>query len=219
MLSSRVSGTGRAAGICIRAGTGVGGLHGAGHDGAIAGCAHDDFIAASAEQAAALREWRGRLLAARLAALQRAQKAWLAWRTEICTFEASAAAGGSPGTGVALAMHGAADARAHGVAGRGRALPRRRRRLRPALKCLWLLALLFGLLGGLLGGPGMAALPVPVDGGRVQGLQSGVVAIHLGLPYAAAPVGERRWRRRIARNRAASRWKVAATRVCSPTIA
>jgi len=37
-------------------------------------------------------------------------------------------------------------------------------------------------------------LPVRVDGGRVSGLDDGVLCVFRGIPYAAPPVGKRRWR-------------------------
>ena len=58
-------------------------------------CAEEDFLAATAEQAAPLNRLLAQLPAARRPAFRRAQKAWIGYRTSTCLFEASAAAGGS----------------------------------------------------------------------------------------------------------------------------
>ena len=62
---------------------------------------------------------------------------------------------------------------------------------RPAWRAL-LLALCFGLAAT---APHAAAAPqVQTDGGPVEGLQDGTLAVFKGLPYAAPPVGVLRWR-------------------------
>ena len=58
-------------------------------------CAYDDFLAASADEAAKLKALRSSLPVERRRLFDRSQKAWLAWRTQACSYEASAASGGS----------------------------------------------------------------------------------------------------------------------------
>ena len=58
-------------------------------------CAYEEFLVASEAMAQATQGLRERLPPARSSSLLRMQKAWLAYRTEACRFEATAAQGGS----------------------------------------------------------------------------------------------------------------------------
>jgi uncharacterized protein YecT (DUF1311 family) len=58
-------------------------------------CAYEDFLAANAAQAAAIRSLDVRLKTNDRARWRAAQKKWIAWRTAQCSFESGAAAGGS----------------------------------------------------------------------------------------------------------------------------
>jgi uncharacterized protein YecT (DUF1311 family) len=58
-------------------------------------CAYDDFLAANAVQAAALKAYSAGLSTADRARWRAAQRAWLDWRSAHCAFESGAAAGGS----------------------------------------------------------------------------------------------------------------------------
>jgi uncharacterized protein YecT (DUF1311 family) len=58
-------------------------------------CAHEDFLAANAPQAAAIKALEARLKASDRSRWRAAQKSWIGWRTAQCAFESGAAAGGS----------------------------------------------------------------------------------------------------------------------------
>ena len=58
-------------------------------------CAYEDFLAANALQAAAIKTLDARLSSAQRQRWRAAQKSWIAWRTAQCSFESGAAAGGS----------------------------------------------------------------------------------------------------------------------------
>ena len=58
-------------------------------------CAYEDFLAANAVQAAAIKALDARLKASDRTRWRAAQKTWIAWRTAQCNFESGAAAGGS----------------------------------------------------------------------------------------------------------------------------
>ena len=58
-------------------------------------CAYEDFLAANAAQAAAIKTLDARLKASDRTRWRAAQKSWIAWRTAQCSFESGAAAGGS----------------------------------------------------------------------------------------------------------------------------
>jgi uncharacterized protein YecT (DUF1311 family) len=57
-------------------------------------CAYEDFLAANAVQAAAIKTLDARLKASDRTRWRAAQKSWIAWRTAQCNFESGAAAGG-----------------------------------------------------------------------------------------------------------------------------
>jgi uncharacterized protein YecT (DUF1311 family) len=58
-------------------------------------CAHEDWLAANAAQAAAIRAYEALLGSADRQRWRAAQKAWIGWRTAQCAFESGALAGGS----------------------------------------------------------------------------------------------------------------------------
>jgi uncharacterized protein YecT (DUF1311 family) len=58
-------------------------------------CAYEDFLAANALQAAAIKTLDARLKANDRTRWRAAQKAWIAWRTAQCAFESGTATGGS----------------------------------------------------------------------------------------------------------------------------
>ena len=58
-------------------------------------CAYEDFLAANATQAAAIKALDARLKASDRSRWRAAQKSWIAWRTAQCAFETGAAVGGS----------------------------------------------------------------------------------------------------------------------------
>lgn len=58
-------------------------------------CAYEEFLAANAKQAAAIKTLDARLTSADRQRWRAAQKAWIAWRTAQCSFEGGAATGGS----------------------------------------------------------------------------------------------------------------------------
>ncbi|HEY9101891.1 carboxylesterase family protein, partial [Chitinimonas sp.] len=60
--------------------------------------------------------------------------------------------------------------------------------MRPILRAIGLLAALAGA-----NGPALAK-PVETEAGLLEGLSSKGLHIYKGVPYAQAPVGERRWR-------------------------
>ncbi len=58
-------------------------------------CAYEDFLAANALQAAAIKRLDARLASAQRQRWRAAQKSWIAWRTAQCAFESGTATGGS----------------------------------------------------------------------------------------------------------------------------
>ena len=74
----------------------------------------------------------------------------------------------------------------------------RKRMLRSILTFLLTLAMLMGLLPGaaLAAGPARVSPAVRVDGGQIAGVSADVdgVTVFKGIPYAAPPVGELRWK-------------------------
>jgi uncharacterized protein YecT (DUF1311 family) len=58
-------------------------------------CAYEDFLAANATQAAAIKTLDTRLASAHRQRWRAAQKSWIGWRTAQCAFESGNAAGGS----------------------------------------------------------------------------------------------------------------------------
>jgi uncharacterized protein YecT (DUF1311 family) len=58
-------------------------------------CAYEDFLAANALQAAAIKTLDPRLASAQRQRWRAAQKSWIAWRTAQCAFESGSATGGS----------------------------------------------------------------------------------------------------------------------------
>lgn len=58
-------------------------------------CAYEDFLAANAPQAAAIKTLDAGLPSAQRQRWRAAQKGWIAWRTAQCAFESGAAAGAS----------------------------------------------------------------------------------------------------------------------------
>ena len=58
-------------------------------------CAYEDFLAANATQAAAIKTLDARLASAQRQRWRAAQKAWIAWRTAQCAFESGTTTGGS----------------------------------------------------------------------------------------------------------------------------
>ena len=58
-------------------------------------CAYEDFLAANAMQASAIKTLDARLKVSDRTRWRAAQKSWIAWRTTQCDFETAAAAGGS----------------------------------------------------------------------------------------------------------------------------
>ena len=62
------------------------------------------------------------------------------------------------------------------------------------LRALVTFALLIGALVALLPSAASAAGVVPTDKGPVRGTETAAVKEYLGIPYAAPPVGNLRWR-------------------------
>lgn len=50
------------------------------------------------------------------------------------------------------------------------------------------------IAAALLGAGAATARPVPIESGSIQGVRSGALVTYKGVPYAAAPVGNLRWR-------------------------